>query len=159
MLPIETQNLTVVLQSPDQVRAIIDALPPSEKREVSPDWLARISSSDAADPWLHGFALVERASGTTVGSAAFKGPPDADGVAEIAYSVSEEHRGKGYATEAARALTEFALATAQVRIVRAHTRPASNASTTVLTRCGFRNVGEVVDPEDGLVWRWEKTSA
>ena len=23
-------------------------------------------------------------------------------------------------------------------------------------QCGFRYVGEVVDPEDGRVWRWEK---
>ena len=32
----------------------------------------------------------------------------------------------------------------------------ANASTRVLTKCGFRHVGEVMDPEDGLVWRWEK---
>jgi [ribosomal protein S5]-alanine N-acetyltransferase len=25
----------------------------------------------------------------------------------------------------------------------------------VLTRCGFERTGQVVDPEDGLVWRWE----
>jgi [ribosomal protein S5]-alanine N-acetyltransferase len=25
----------------------------------------------------------------------------------------------------------------------------------VLTKCRFERVGEVVDPEDGLVWRWE----
>jgi len=26
----------------------------------------------------------------------------------------------------------------------------------VLEKCGFTHVGEVVDPEDGLVWRFEK---
>jgi RimJ/RimL family protein N-acetyltransferase len=31
-----------------------------------------------------------------------------------------------------------------------------NASARVLAKCGFRRVGEVIDPEDGLVWRWEK---
>jgi RimJ/RimL family protein N-acetyltransferase len=42
-----------------------------------------------------------------------------------------------------------------VRLVRAHTLPESNASTRVLTNCGFRKTAEVVDPDDGPVWRWE----
>ncbi|HEV2068935.1 MAG TPA: hypothetical protein VGR26_03985 [Acidimicrobiales bacterium] len=28
-------------------------------------------------------------------------------------------------------------------------------STSVLVRCGFANVAEVLDPDDGPVWRWE----
>ena len=75
---------------------------------------------------------------------------------EIAYGIAPEHQGKGYATEAAEALTAYAFGSGQVRVVRAHTLPESNASGRVLTKCGFRNIGEVIDPEDGLVWRWEK---
>jgi len=70
--------------------------------------------------------------------------------------VAPEHQGKGYATEAANALVVFAFSTGQVRVVRAHTLREQNASTRVLVKCGFRHVGEVIDPEDGLVWRWEK---
>jgi RimJ/RimL family protein N-acetyltransferase len=29
----------------------------------------------------------------------------------------------------------------------------------VLAKCGFQHIGEVIDPEDGLVWRWEKHKA
>ncbi|MBD1864865.1 GNAT family N-acetyltransferase [Trichocoleus sp. FACHB-46] len=76
---------------------------------------------------------------------------------EIAYSVNADQQGRGYATEAAEALTRYALESRQVRLVCAHTRPEENASTRVLTKCGFRRVGEVNDPEDGLVWRWERT--
>lgn len=157
MPPIETANLRLVLQSPDEARAAIDALSPAAKREVSPEWLARISAATSPDPWLHGFAVTERASGAAVGNAAFKAPPDRDGVVEIAYSIAAGHQGNGYATEAAAALTAFAFSTAQVRVVRAHTLPGSNASTRVLTKCGFERIGEVIDPEDGLVWRWEKS--
>ncbi len=39
----------------------------------------------------------------------------------------------------------------------AHTLPAPNASTRVLAKCGFERTGEVEDPEDGLVWRWERS--
>jgi RimJ/RimL family protein N-acetyltransferase len=74
---------------------------------------------------------------------------------EIAYGVAPEHQGQGYATEAAEAMISYAFNSGQVRIVRAHTLVAENASTRVLAKCGFRPVGEVIDPEDGLVWRWE----
>ena len=79
-----------------------------------------------------------------------------EGVVEIAYGIDPDHQGRGYATEAAAALVEFALATDTVRLVRAHTLPESNASTRVLTKCGFEHIGEHIDPEDGLVWRWER---
>ena len=113
--------------------------------------------SSPADPWIHGFMLVHRDTGGVVGRCGFKGPPDGDGMVEIAYGVNPEHEGKGYATEAAGALVSYAFGHREVRVVRAHTLPEWNASTRVLTKCGFRRVGEVVDPEDGLVWRWEKT--
>jgi len=91
-----------------------------------------------------------------IGLADFKGPPDADGVVEIAYGIVPAYRGQGLATEAAQALVKYAFASGRVPVVRAHTLPERNASTRVLARCGFKRVGEVVDPEDGLVWRWEK---
>ena len=51
---------------------------------------------------------------------------------------------------------EFASGDDRVRRIRAHTLPERNASTSVLTKAGFELLGAVVDPEDGLVWRWER---
>ena len=39
--------------------------------------------------------------------------------------------------------------------VLAHTLPEINASGRVLGKIGMANIGEVLDPEDGRVWRWE----
>jgi len=153
---IETKNLRLVPQTRDDVRAYVEQLPPHERAEVSPAWRALLDGSSLCDPWIHGFVLVHRSSGIVVGRCGFKGPPTADGVVEIGYGVSPEHQGKGYATEAAGALVNYALSHEQVRTVRAHTLPQPNASTRVLTKCGFHRVREVIDPEDGLVWRWEK---
>jgi RimJ/RimL family protein N-acetyltransferase len=75
---------------------------------------------------------------------------------EIAYGIVPTYRGKGFATEAAQGRTRYAFASGRIRVVCAHTLPERNASTRVLAKCGFHWVGEVVDPEDGLVWRWEK---
>ena len=117
--------------------------------------MAGVRASTAADPWTHGFSMVEQTSCAVIGSCAYKGSPDQEGVVEIAYGVDPEYQGRGYATEAARALAYFAFRSGRVRLVRVHTRAENNASTRVLAKCGFERIGEVVDPEDGLVWRWE----
>ncbi|HEY1380741.1 MAG TPA: GNAT family protein [Gemmataceae bacterium] len=153
---IPTPNLDLVLQTPDEVLAWVAAMSPADRAEVSPDWLARVRASAPGDPWALSFSMVDRARGAVVGGCGYKGPPDAAGCVEIAYGVEPDHRGRGYATEAARALVAFAFDRGAARLVRAHTRPENAASARVVAKCGFVWVGEVVDPEDGLVWRWER---
>ena len=153
---LQTRRLTILLQTLDEVRAMIDALEPSAKAEVSADWLRKLHAATSPDPWIHGFALVHRERDIVIGQCGFKGSPTPDGVVEIAYGISPAHQGNGYATEAANALVAYAFGSGLVRLVLAHTLPEPNASTRVLAKCGFRNVGEVVDPDDGVVWRWEK---
>ena len=119
-------------------------------------WLSLLAAATHADPWILGFNMLRRDDGVIVGQCGFKGPPNADGMVEIAYFVEPGWRGNGYATEAAEALTIQASSHDGVRLVRAHTLPERNPSTRVLTKAGFRNVGEVIDPEDGPVWRWER---
>ena len=145
----------LVPQTREDVASMIEAMSPSEKAQLSADWLARFHASTEGDPWVHGFRVVHRDSGVVMGACMFKGPP-IDGVVEIAYGIDPGHQGKGYATEAARALVAYAFSSGQVRLVRAHTLPDAPASKRVLAKCGFRHVGEVIDPDDGLVWRFER---
>jgi RimJ/RimL family protein N-acetyltransferase len=156
-MQISTARLRLVLQSIDEVRAMVAAMGPEERAELSADWLARLHASTESDPWSHGFSIVERDSNTMIGKAGYKAPPDADGMVEIAYGIAPEHQGVGYATEAAAAMTSYAFGTGNVQLVRAHTRPRVNASTRVLEKCGFHRVDDVIDPEDGLVWRYEQS--
>jgi len=153
---LQTPTLRLVAQTRDNLLRIIETMSASEKAQLATEWLTLLDQSAAVDPWVHGFRLVHRNSGVEVGTCGFKGPP-ADGVVEIAYGVADDQQGKGYATEAAQALLAYAFACGTVRTVRAHTLPQSGASQRVLAKCGFRRVGEVQDPDDGLVWRFEKS--
>jgi [ribosomal protein S5]-alanine N-acetyltransferase len=153
---IQTERLRLVLESTEEVLARIEAMSSTERAEVSPEWLTQLRASTAGDPWTHGFSMVVRDHERVIGGCGYKGPPGSDGVVEIAYGVDPAFRGRGYATEAAGALVAFAFSSGRVHRVRAHTLPEPNASTAVLRKCGFSWVGEVVDPEDGLVWRWSK---
>jgi RimJ/RimL family protein N-acetyltransferase len=156
---IPTARLELVLQTPNEVLAWVASLPPADRAEVSLEWIARVRSTSDGDSWSLSYKVVERATGAAVGGCAFKGPPDVAGMVELAYGIDHPHRGRGIATEVARALTEFAFADGRVRIVRGHTKPDNAASVRVLEKCGFRRVGEVIDPEDGPVVRWERGPA
>jgi [ribosomal protein S5]-alanine N-acetyltransferase len=124
--------------------------------EVSPEWIAALRQSTGPDPWRHGFFVFHRVDACVIGSAGYKGPPDAAGMVEIAYGIAPAYQGQGFATEAAAALVANAFADGRVRLARAHTLPEANASTHVLRKCGFAFIGDVVDPDDGPVWRWER---
>jgi len=143
-------------QTREDVREEVEQMEPQEAAELSPAWLALLDGSSPADPWVHGFVMKDVLTGTSVGRCGFKGPPNPDGVVEIAYFVAPEHRDKGYATEAAKALVAYAFADDRVRMVRAHTLLDAKASPRVLTKSGFVRVGQVMDPDDGCVGRWEK---
>lgn len=101
-----------------------------------------------------GYFVVDAATRVVVGSCAFKGEPASDGTVEIAYLTYPEFEGKGYATAMARRLVDLAAGGAAVRRVVAHTLPHASASTRVLEKSGMTFAGEVMDPDDGRVWRW-----
>lgn len=156
-LTIDADDLVLVLKDVEELRQMISQIPPEHLAQISPAWLEMVTSATSADPWLHGFSIVRKSDRVTVGSCGFKGPPSSEGIVEIAYAIEPDYQGLGYATIAAMAQTEYAFSTGNVRLVCAHTLPESNASTRVLTKCGFQHVGEVIDPDDGRVWRWEKS--
>lgn len=155
---LQTERLRLELQSAVDTLRWIDSLDEATRAEVSPEYVKRLQAVDGANPWTCMFSMVKQATNTIVGSCAFKGPPD-EGVVEIAYGVEPEHQGRGYATEAAQALVTYCKSKEEVQLVRAHTLSNNGASPRVLQKAGFQFVGEVVDPEDGLVNRWEMVLA
>lgn len=167
----QTKNIDLLPQTPERLRALLEGANVFERHfgtrvaegvrdfltgpDVSADFLARLNGSAVPDPWKDGFAIVHVADNLIVGLCSFTGPPLADNTVEIAYGIAPRYRGRGYASEAARALIAYAFASGRVRTIRAHTLPEYNASTSVLLKCGFTLIGEITHPEDGVVWRWE----
>jgi [ribosomal protein S5]-alanine N-acetyltransferase len=162
LVPYDPRWLLALIDSADRFQAVSGLSPAPGLRdffvsgEVSAGFLESLRRARGADPWVHGFAAVHRDSDTVIGGGGFKGPPDAGGVVEIAYAIVPGYEGRGYATEVAAGLLRFASADARVSTLRAHTLPQHGASSRVLTKVGFGLAGEVVDPEDGPVWRWER---
>lgn len=120
--------------------------------EAVPHALAEVRAHGPSEWGTHLF--FDDADGALVGFGGWKGEP-VDGAAELGYAVAPERQGRGIATAVVRELLARGEA-AGLRLALAHTLAEPNASTAVLTRCGFTQVAELDD--DGVaVWRWERT--
>ncbi|MGI5426692.1 GNAT family N-acetyltransferase [Streptomyces sp. CA-179760] len=88
------------------------------------------------------YVLVRREDDQALGAMGFHAVPDEAGRVEIGYDLVEAARGHGYATEALRALSAWALAQDEVRTVVANVERDNTPSRNVLTRAGFTAVTE-----------------
>jgi [ribosomal protein S5]-alanine N-acetyltransferase len=88
--------------------------------------------------WGH-WQVVERSSGLVIGGIGFLAPP-ARGTVEIGYGIVPSHQGRGYATDAVRAVVRWASAQSSVTEIVAGTDGDNLASQRVLEKVGFRRV-------------------
>jgi ribosomal-protein-alanine N-acetyltransferase len=158
LFPLDAATLALASEDPAAWAAregVIVAPVADVVREVAAQTRAFLGGSAGTD-W-GGFLAVDAESRFVVGTCAYKGPPDNGGAVEIAYFTFPPYEGRGFATAMAGALADRAAMSRRVRRVRAHTLPERNASSRLLEKLGFSFLGEVVDPEDGPVWRWERS--
>jgi [ribosomal protein S5]-alanine N-acetyltransferase len=141
--------------------AFMGALAADDWARVAEIVHGRVGRTLVADPlsvnelqW-GGYFVVDEDTREVIGSCAFKSAPSEDGTVEIAYFTYPDFERRGYATQMARKLIELASGSRDVQRIVAHTLPEANASTRVLEKSGMTFVGEVIDSEDGRVWRWQ----
>lgn len=168
---LQTKNLKLIPHVPAHLLALSESEDTYEKLSgmrianglrdflgaASADFMVKLRAATDPDPWNFGFAILHKIDNRMIGFCSFTGPPNPDGVVEIAYGIAPDYQRKGFATEAAAALVEFATQSGQVRTVIAHTLAEINPSTSVLEKCGFKKTAEVIDEENILIWRWEKS--
>ena len=122
-------------------------------REVAKAYGEFYDRVPSSPPWI-GYFAEDETTRTIVGSCGYKGNCR-DGVVEIAYFSFPAFERRGFATQMARLLNDLAWQHRDVRIIRAHTLQAENASVRIMRRLEFTWLGTVEDPDDGPVWRWE----
>jgi RimJ/RimL family protein N-acetyltransferase len=95
----------------------------------------------------------EKATGTAVGNFLLRPPATGEKIegTEIGYSLPRAHWGKGYATEAVRALAEYAFRALRAPRLVALVHPENDLSRKVLAKIGFQAIDHVfyVDPLTG----------
>jgi [ribosomal protein S5]-alanine N-acetyltransferase len=162
-LKIETERLELIAETRElaeaqaagrrQLAAAIRAeVPEGWPPEGTAEALLMFAAHLRRDPTLAGWLvwywiLVDPATGsrTLIGDGGFTSPP-VDGMVATGYELLPAYRGKGYATEAVRALVDWAFAHPEVRKVVAETLPDNEPSIRVLQRTGFRRARKSSEP-------------
>lgn len=156
MPALTTQRLRLVPVTLEAIEAVLDHDKPRAEAVVGaafPDaWpnddlvalgfpFSRAALRAAPDIRLWGDSLVLlKDEPRVVGSVVFHGHPS-DGVAEVAYSIEESSRCKGFAAEAVRACVDWALEHPSIAAVQATTFPWHIASLGVIKKLGMVQIG------------------
>ena len=98
--------------------------------------------TDTGDPQPFGaYEIRRREDGRAIGGLGFHGPVDEDGSVTIGYGIVPSAQGQGYASEALRALLQFARAHG-VTCVKGDADHDNSASHRVMTAAGMRPAGQ-----------------
>ena len=154
LIPCSVQMARAALRDRDGLESRLGAQVPQEwpgqdLREFLPLYAWQLQAEPAQLGWGI-WLMIHAAERMVIGDAGFKGKPGSEGTVEIGYSVLPAYRGQGFATEAARALVEWALAQRDVRRIIAECSPDNAASIRVLEKLGMQR-GQT----GGSLLRWQ----
>jgi RimJ/RimL family protein N-acetyltransferase len=111
---------------------------------------ARLNADPSVARWLGRYVIATiDGEPTLVGTAGYKGHPDAAGAVEIGYSIVQSCQRRGIGLAAVRQLVDDAFADPRVRTVSAETPVTFSASRGLLERGGFALTGKRLDPDEG----------
>ena len=99
-------------------------------------WFKRMSALGSAGSCLQ-FVIVEKTSGTVIGTCLIFRHEPASARAEIGYVLARVHWGKGLMREALSTLIAYAFDTCELRRLEAEVNPENLASNQLLLRLGF----------------------
>ena len=110
------------------------------------DWLSRCAEIYRKNSGVGPWAVVEKSSNRTAGYCGLFDFPDVDGQqeTEIGYRLAKSVWGQGYATEAARAVRDYAFGTLGLHRLISLIDPENVASIRVAEKVGMRYEKEVM---------------
>ena len=92
--------------------------------------------------------LYDKESGEMVGILQIIDPPGMPDTVELGYALSEDNRGKGFMTEAVKAICRKQFEYPSISKIRLRILPENEESIRVATRCGFKWVDKGPEERD-----------
>jgi [ribosomal protein S5]-alanine N-acetyltransferase len=161
LFPLSAAAIDALLQADDgRLRSLTGATfpqpvaPPPYMADSLPVVRDRLRAGDRDAEWWN-WLIVRQDNREAVGSVAFGGTPDAGGAVLIGYAMYPGREGNGYATEAVRAMVDWAFAQPGVKTVRALAPVWNTPAVHVAEKVGMRPVASDEDDEIGEVLVYE----
>ena len=138
---IKTARLMIQPMTDEEIRDLICRTEDVELKQAYGEMLSGCETYPDKRIWYAPWKMCLKKENTYIGDLGFKGPVK-DNAVEIGYGVLKEYEGQGYATEAVKALTEWAFSNEEIYFVEAETAPDNIASQRILEKNGFSADGE-----------------
>lgn len=147
-LPLIETEAAGIANLSNALNAEIETWPPPGNDENSLRWSVEKLRANPDHCGFHIWyvILLEDERRKLVGLVAFKGPPDEQGTIEAGYSILERYQRKGIATEATRAIMQWAFEDPRVKQITAETFPELEASIKVMKGCAMKFLGDGSEP-------------
>ena len=150
---IKTKKLIIRPLSDEELEELCKSVTDAEEKKAYGEMLEGCRSHHVNRLWYTAWEISLRDTGERVGDMCFKGTPE-NNETEIGYGIDEQHRNKGYASEAVKALTEWAFSNSgELYFVTAQADPENTASIRVLQKNGFVPAGR---GDEGLLFEKER---
>jgi len=114
--------------------------------------LEEMASRMPGDPGWVQFSVEERESGQLIGDVGMS-PEGEPGVVKIGYTIAPASQGKGYATEAVRALVDYAFDRLGADMIRAYASAENIPSRRVAEKVGLRLMETFEHEYEGEMWK------
>jgi ribosomal-protein-alanine N-acetyltransferase len=148
---IKTARLTIRIASNDEMRILIANENDKELKKAYSEMLELCIANPELRQWYAAW-FIELPKGERIGDLCFKGL-SSNGTVEIGYGLLPEHWGKGYATEAVKAMVEWASKQPGVKDIEAETEENNIPSQRVLQKTGFVPLEKNGEEGPRFVWR------
>ena len=122
---------------------------PEEVRAAIEEMVGR--SPGEPGGWVQ-LTVEDRETGRLIGDVGLSLAEHHPGVIKIGYTIAPEYQGAGYATEAVRALIDYAFDVLEVDIVRAYASAENSPSIRVAEKAGLRLMERFEGVDDGVAW-------
>lgn len=133
---IKTDRMLLRPMTDDEIETLVERADSDELRAAYGEMLDGCRRDPENRIWYAPWEMTLKDSHEHVGEIGFKGPAKEHSV-EVGYGVLKEHEGKGYASEALKAMTQWAFGQKDVVFIEAEAAPDNAASKRVLEKCGF----------------------
>ena len=160
LIPLTLQQLETGLSSIKQLSAemgiplVSDLITENAERAVKIKIEKMRAVPELLHPWFTYWLIVIDKEGIGAGLVGFKGSPDVSGTVEIGYGINPIFQGRGYMTEAVRAMVEWAFSHLECEKITAIGVLQDNfASRKVLVKNQFR---ELESDADGVDYELER---
>ena len=137
---IETENLKIYAASQNEMEKFIELQTNDILKTAYTEMLTGCIENPEQWEW-YAIWMIELKDGTHIGELCFKGL-DLNGVVEIGYGIMEQYQDHGYATEAVKAISNWAFQEPKIFSIEAEIDSKNIASKKVLEKCGFVFTGK-----------------